>query len=82
VNGMDKKSPIGRMDGQAWGRRGEEAGGSVGTPSRRAARPGYAAGGASRPAAKDVVTLGYGCLIAQATRKHGRKADERSGSHG
>jgi hypothetical protein len=46
-----------------------------------ASRP-ISTAGAKRRAALDVVTKGYGCLIAQAWRKHGRKADERSGSHG
>lgn len=53
----------------------------MGTPAGRVVHPGFTAG-AVRPAAKDVVTSGYGCLIAQASRKNGRKVEQRSGSHG
>jgi hypothetical protein len=75
MNESMKKSP------RAAGQGNEEAGGSVGVRQARTLRPGYTAG-VSRPAVQDVVTSGYGCLIAQASRKNGCKAEIRSGSHG
>jgi len=57
------------------------SGGRMRVQAAPASRP-ISTAGAERRAALDVVTKGYGCLIAQAWRKHGRKADERSGSHG
>jgi len=75
MNKRTKNSPRARGHGD------EEAGGSMGTPAGRVVHPGFTAG-AMRPAAKDVVTSGYGCLIAQASRKNGRKVEQRSGSHG
>jgi NAD/NADP transhydrogenase beta subunit len=66
---------------RGWQNHDKGSGGRGRTQAASATRP-ISMAGAMRRAEQDVVTHGYGCLIAQASRKHGREADERSGSHG